>query len=50
MLPRLAQEAMTLTDVICWSALDQGNGSGFCRYASTAVALRDFTVSASLLP
>jgi len=50
MLPRLAKEAMTLTDMICWSALDQGNVSGFCRYASTAVALRDFTVSASLLP
>jgi hypothetical protein len=49
MLPGLAQEAMTLTDMICWTALDQGNVSGFCRYASTAVALRDYTVSASLL-
>lgn len=50
MLPRLAQEAMTLTDMICWTALDRGDASGFCRYASTAVALRNFTVSANLLP
>ena len=49
MLPALAQEAMGLTDMICWSALDQGNVGGFCRYACTSVALRDFTVSASLL-
>jgi hypothetical protein len=50
MLPRLAQEAATLTDMICWTALDQGNADGFVRYASTAVTLRDFTVSAGLLP
>ena len=50
MLPRLAQEAMTLTDVICWVALEEGDLNGFSRYASTAVALREFTVSANLLP
>jgi hypothetical protein len=50
MLPGLAHEAMTLTDTICWTALEQGNAGEFRRYASTAVALRDFTVSASLLP
>ena len=50
MLSRLAQEAITLTDVICWTALEQGNVRGFCRYANSAVALRDFTVSTSLLP
>ena len=49
-LPRLATDAMTLTDTICWTALDQGNVAGFCRYASIAAALGDFTVSASLLP
>jgi hypothetical protein len=49
MLPRLAQEAMTLTDMICWTALDQGNVSEFCRYVSAAVSLRNFTVNASLL-
>jgi hypothetical protein len=49
-LPRLAQEAMTLTDAICWVALEQGDLTGFSRYASTAVALREFTVSANLLP
>ncbi len=50
MLPRLAQEAMTLTDMICWVALEQGDVSGFCRYVGAAVALREFTVSADLLP
>jgi hypothetical protein len=50
MLPRLAQEAMNLTDVICWVALEQGDVSSFCRYVDTAVALREFTVSANLLP
>jgi hypothetical protein len=50
MLPRLAQEAMTLTDAICWVSLEQGDLNGFSRYVSTAVALREFTVSANLLP
>ena len=50
MLPRLAQEAMAFTDVICWVALEEGDLNGFSRYASTAVALREFTVSANLLP
>ncbi len=50
MLPRLAQEAMAFTDVICWVALEQGDLKGFSRYVSTAVALREFTVSANLLP
>jgi hypothetical protein len=49
-LPWLAQEALILADTICWNALDQGDAKGFCRYAGTAVALRDFTVSANLLP
>jgi hypothetical protein len=49
-LPRLAQEAMTLSDMICWAALEQGDVSGFSRYVGAAVALREFTVSANLLP
>ena len=50
MLPRLAQEAMSLSDVICWEALERGNVNGFCRYAKTAVALGELTDSARLLP
>ena len=50
MLPRLAREAMTLTDMICSVALEQGDLSGFSRYVAAAVALREFTVSANLLP
>ncbi|MGH2981900.1 MAG: hypothetical protein ACRDKV_07655 [Solirubrobacterales bacterium] len=46
----MAQEAMNLTDMICWVALEQGDVRGYCRYADTAVALREFTVSANLLP
>jgi hypothetical protein len=50
MLPRLAREAMTLTDMICWVALEQGDVSSFRRYADAAIALREFTASANLLP
>jgi len=50
MLPRLAHEAMNLTDSVCWAALEQGDVGGFCRCATTAVALREFTASAGLLP
>jgi hypothetical protein len=46
----LAREAMALTDMICWVALEQGDVSGFRRYADTAAALREFTASANLLP
>jgi hypothetical protein len=49
-LPRPACEAMDLTDMICWAALEQGDVSGFCRCATIAVALRDFTANAGLLP
>ena len=50
MLPQLTRAAMDLTDMICWAALEQGDVGGFCRYAETAVALREFTASAGLLP
>ena len=49
-LPWLAQEALTLADMICWVALEQGDASGFRRYSETAVALGDFSASANLLP
>jgi hypothetical protein len=48
-LPRLAREAMTLTDLTCWVALEQGDVGGFSRCAGAAVALREFAVSANLL-
>jgi hypothetical protein len=35
MLPELAREAANLTDVLCWDALEQGDMSGFRRYAET---------------
>jgi hypothetical protein len=50
LLPELAHEAMNLTDMICWATLEQGDVSGFCRYAKTAVALREFSDNAGLLP
>ena len=47
---QVAQEALNLTDMICRAALEQGDAEGFCRYLGAAVALRDFTVDAGLLP
>jgi hypothetical protein len=40
---------MDLTDLICPAALEQG-ADGFCRCVGTAIALRDFTEDAGLLP
>jgi hypothetical protein len=48
LLPRLAREALNLTDVICWFTLDHGDVCGFCRCAETAAALREFTACANL--
>jgi hypothetical protein len=48
-LPRLAREAMTLTDLICWAALEQGDRNGFHRYADVAALLQEFSHSADLL-
>lgn len=50
MLPELAREAMTLSDMICWSALERGDTLGFSRGAKAAVALDEFTHAAGLLP
>ena len=49
MLPRLAQEAIGLTDLICWSALEQGDVGSFYGYARSAAALGEFFDSARLL-
>ena len=49
MLPRLAHEAMGLTDGLCWSALEQGDVNGFCGYARSAAALCEFLDNARLL-
>ena len=49
MLPELAREAMRLTDVICWGALERGDPRGFCRYADAAVALGEFADSAGFI-
>jgi hypothetical protein len=50
MLPKLAHEAIDLSDTICWGALERGDSTGFGRYARAAVALGDFTDSAGLTP
>lgn len=49
MLPRLAQEAIGLTDLICWSALERGDLDGFCGCARSAAALGEFIDNARLL-
>ncbi len=46
MLPKLAREAMNLTDTICWEALERGDPNGFGRYANAAVALGEFADNA----
>jgi hypothetical protein len=48
MLPKLAHDAMHLSDTVCWDALERGDGTGFGRYAKAAAALGDFTESAGL--
>jgi hypothetical protein len=50
MLPKLAREAMGLTDTICWAALERGDATGFCRCAKAAAALGQFANAAGLLP
>ncbi len=49
MLPELAQKALSLTDMVCWAALEHGQASAFLGYAKTAVALREFAENAGLL-
>ena len=49
MLPRLAREALGLTDLICWSALEHGDLNSFCGCARSAAALGEFIDTAGLL-
>jgi hypothetical protein len=49
MLPRLAQKAIGLTDLICWSALEQGDLDSFRGCARSAAALGEFIDDARLL-
>jgi hypothetical protein len=49
MLASLAREAVSLTDAICWAALERGDSQGFCRYAAGAFALGAFSDAAGLL-
>jgi hypothetical protein len=48
MLPELADEALDLSDLICWDALERGDSNSFGRYARAAVSLEEFTDSARL--
>jgi hypothetical protein len=48
-LPRMAREAIGLTDTICWAALERGDVSGFCGCARAAAALSEFADSAGFL-
>ena len=50
MLPKLAQDALDLTDLICRSALEHGDADAYRRSAAATAALRDFAVAAGLLP
>lgn len=48
-LPKLANRAMGLTDMLCCGALERGDTSEFLRYAKVAVALGEFMDAAGLL-
>jgi hypothetical protein len=49
-LPKLARAALSLTDLVCLRALEEGDVAVFRHSAETAEALREFTVGANLLP
>jgi hypothetical protein len=49
-LDMLVGRATRLTDVICWVTLERGEMTRFCRDVETAIALRQFTICAKLLP
>lgn len=50
MFPALAHDALSLTDMVCWAALERGQVNAFVGYAKTAVALREFAENARLMP
>jgi hypothetical protein len=49
MLPRLARKAIGLTDLMCWSALEQGDLDSFRGCSRSAAALGEFIDTADLL-
>lgn len=48
-LAKLADQAVDLSDSICWDALERGDSDGFARSCRAAVALGEFTDSARLI-
>lgn len=46
----LARQAITLTDVICWSTFQGGDVGRFCEEIETVVRLEEFAITANLLP
>ena len=50
MLPPLARNAIRRIQLMCSAALKRGDVDGFCHYLTGAVALREFTANAYLLP
>jgi hypothetical protein len=50
MLSGLASEAIGLTDLICFDAVERGDARELARCAKAAVALGEFTDAARLLP
>jgi hypothetical protein len=49
MLPVPASQAMALSEMIGWSALERGDASSFCRYAQTAAGRAEFTDAVGLV-
>jgi hypothetical protein len=49
LLPALAEQALSLTDAICWAAVEQGDVTRFCSRATSAAHLAEFLDCAGLL-
>jgi hypothetical protein len=45
-LPHLVGQAIGLTDMICWAALERDDANAFCATASAAAALGEFADNA----
>jgi len=49
LLPALAEQALSLTDAICWAAVEQGDVTRFRSSAASAADLAEFLDCAGLL-
>jgi hypothetical protein len=49
-LPKLALAALSITDLVCLRSLEEGDVAAFRHSADAAEALREFMISANLLP